>query len=111
MKFGLAYEVQGPAADHHALIEETIEQCVYADEMGWDFDREVSAKSPTVSSPVRRAQYAAEQQMLADVGESFAAVDQHEVAREWMEKAVVVAEESGADGAAAAFRAKLLNFE
>ena len=50
-------------------------------------------------------------QMLADVGESFAAVDQHEVAREWMEKAVVVAEESGADGAAAAFRAKLLNFE
>ena len=37
MKFGLAYEVQGPAADHHALIEETIEQCVYADEMGWDF--------------------------------------------------------------------------
>jgi len=38
------------------------------DEMGWDFDREVSAKSPTVSSPVRRAQYAAEQQMLADVG-------------------------------------------
>ena len=23
--------------DEHALIEETIEQCVFADEMGWDY--------------------------------------------------------------------------
>ena len=48
--------------------------------------------------------------MLADVGDSFAAVGQSEEAREWMEKAVVVATESGEAGAAAAFRAKLLSF-
>ena len=37
MKFGLAYEMQRPVVDEHALIEETIEQCVLADEMGWDY--------------------------------------------------------------------------
>ena len=37
MKFGLAYEMQRPALDDHAVIEETIEQCVLADQMGWDY--------------------------------------------------------------------------
>jgi alkanesulfonate monooxygenase SsuD/methylene tetrahydromethanopterin reductase-like flavin-dependent oxidoreductase (luciferase family) len=37
MEFGLAYEMQRPALDDHAVIEETIEQCVLADEMGWDY--------------------------------------------------------------------------
>ena len=66
-------------------------------------DRAYGAR--TDQSPMLRVMM----QMLADVGESFAAVDQHEVARQWMEKAVVVAEESGEDGPAAAFRARLLN--
>ena len=37
MKFGLAYEMQRPGLDEHAVIEETLEQCILADEMGWDF--------------------------------------------------------------------------
>ncbi len=37
MEFGLAYEMQRPALDDHALVEETIEQCILADEMGWDY--------------------------------------------------------------------------
>ena len=37
MKFGLAYEMQRPFLDDHAVVEETIEQCVLADEMGWDY--------------------------------------------------------------------------
>ena len=37
MKFGLAYEMQRPVLDEHAVIEETIEQIVLADEMGWDY--------------------------------------------------------------------------
>ncbi len=37
MKFGLAYEMQRPVLDDHAVIEETIEQIVLADEMGWDY--------------------------------------------------------------------------
>jgi alkanesulfonate monooxygenase SsuD/methylene tetrahydromethanopterin reductase-like flavin-dependent oxidoreductase (luciferase family) len=37
MKFGLAFEMQRPTRDQHAIIEETIEQCVLADEMGWDY--------------------------------------------------------------------------
>ncbi len=37
MKFGLAYEMQRGERDDHALIEETIEQVVLADEMGWDY--------------------------------------------------------------------------
>jgi len=36
MKFSLAYEMQRPMLDDHAVIEETIEQCVLADEMGFD---------------------------------------------------------------------------
>jgi alkanesulfonate monooxygenase SsuD/methylene tetrahydromethanopterin reductase-like flavin-dependent oxidoreductase (luciferase family) len=37
MKFGLAFEMQRPTQDQHAIIEETIEQCLLADEMGWDY--------------------------------------------------------------------------
>ena len=37
MKFGLAFEMQRPTKDQHEIIEETIEQCVLADEMGWDY--------------------------------------------------------------------------
>jgi alkanesulfonate monooxygenase SsuD/methylene tetrahydromethanopterin reductase-like flavin-dependent oxidoreductase (luciferase family) len=37
MKFGLAFEMQRPTRDQHAIIEETIEQCILADEMGWDY--------------------------------------------------------------------------
>ena len=36
MRFSLAYEMQRPMLDDHAVIEETIEQCVLADEMGFD---------------------------------------------------------------------------
>ena len=36
MKFSLAYEMQRPILDDHAVIEETIEQCILADEMGFD---------------------------------------------------------------------------
>ena len=37
MKLGLAYELQRPILDDHAVIEETLEQCILADEMGWDY--------------------------------------------------------------------------
>ncbi len=41
MKFGLLYEMQRPHTDykidHTALIEETLEQCVLADEVGFDY--------------------------------------------------------------------------
>jgi alkanesulfonate monooxygenase SsuD/methylene tetrahydromethanopterin reductase-like flavin-dependent oxidoreductase (luciferase family) len=37
MKLGLAYEMQRPTLNDHAVIEETIEQCVLADEMGFDY--------------------------------------------------------------------------
>lgn len=37
MKFGLAYEMQRPTLDDHAVIEETLEQCILADEIGWDY--------------------------------------------------------------------------
>lgn len=41
MKFGLLYEMQrhspGYKVDHSALIEETLEQCILADEMGYDY--------------------------------------------------------------------------
>ena len=37
MKFGLAYEMQRPTLDDHVVIEETLEQCILADEMGWDY--------------------------------------------------------------------------
>ncbi len=36
MEFSLAYEMQRPVLDQHEVIEETIEQCVLADEMGFD---------------------------------------------------------------------------
>ena len=36
MRFSLAYEMQRPTLDDHAVIEETIEQCILADEMGFD---------------------------------------------------------------------------
>jgi alkanesulfonate monooxygenase SsuD/methylene tetrahydromethanopterin reductase-like flavin-dependent oxidoreductase (luciferase family) len=35
MEFSLAYEMQRPMLDDHAVIEETIEQCILADEMGF----------------------------------------------------------------------------
>ena len=37
MKLGLAYEMQRPTLNEHAVIEETIEQCILADEMGFDY--------------------------------------------------------------------------
>ncbi|MCE2462431.1 MAG: LLM class flavin-dependent oxidoreductase [Dehalococcoidia bacterium] len=37
MKFGLAYEMQRPVLDDHAVIEESLEQIILADEMGWDY--------------------------------------------------------------------------
>ena len=37
MKFGLAYEMQRPQLDDHAVIEETIEQIILADRMGFDY--------------------------------------------------------------------------
>ncbi len=37
MKFGVLYEVQRPTLDDNKAIEETIEQCMLADEMGWDY--------------------------------------------------------------------------
>src|SRR5512146_235395 len=36
MRLSLAYEMQRPLVDDHAVIEETIEQCVLADRMGFD---------------------------------------------------------------------------
>ena len=36
MRLSLAYEMQRPVVDDHAVIEETIEQCVLADRMGFD---------------------------------------------------------------------------
>jgi len=36
MRLSLAYEMQRPVVDDHAVIKETIEQCVLADRMGFD---------------------------------------------------------------------------
>src|SRR5262252_6687509 len=36
MRLSLAYEMQRPVVDDHAVIEETLEQCLFADEMGFD---------------------------------------------------------------------------
>ncbi len=36
MRLSLAYEMQRPVVDDHAVVEETIEQCVLADRMGFD---------------------------------------------------------------------------
>ena len=37
MQFGLAYEMQRPPLDDQAVVEETLEQCILADEMGFDY--------------------------------------------------------------------------
>ena len=37
MKLALQYEIQRPHLDDHAAIEETIEQCLLADELGFDY--------------------------------------------------------------------------
>ncbi len=36
MRLSLSYEMQRPVVDDHAVIEETLEQCVLADKMGFD---------------------------------------------------------------------------
>ena len=36
MKTQPAFEMQRPVVDDHAVVEETIEQCVLADRMGFD---------------------------------------------------------------------------
>ena len=36
MEFSLVYEMQRSELDDHAIIEETIEQCILAEKMGWD---------------------------------------------------------------------------
>src|SRR6266568_3553202 len=36
MRLSLSYEMQRPVVDDHAVIEETLEQCVLADKMGCD---------------------------------------------------------------------------
>ena len=36
MRLSLAYEMQRPVVDDHRVIEETLEQCVLADKMGFD---------------------------------------------------------------------------
>ena len=50
MRLSLAYEMQRPVVDDHAVIEETIEQCVLADQMGF----EPCGSSSTTSSPASR---------------------------------------------------------
>ncbi len=37
MKLALQYEMQRPNLDDHQVIEETLEQCILADEMGFDY--------------------------------------------------------------------------
>src|SRR5438105_15460391 len=36
MRLSLAFEMQRPVLDDHAVIEDTLAQCVLADEMGFD---------------------------------------------------------------------------
>ncbi len=36
MRLSLAYEMQRPVVDDHAVIEETLAQCLLAEEMGFD---------------------------------------------------------------------------
>jgi len=36
MRLSLAFEMQRPVLDDHAVIEDTLQQCVLADEMGFD---------------------------------------------------------------------------
>ena len=37
MKLAIQYEIQRPSLDDNAAIEETIEQCLLADELGFDY--------------------------------------------------------------------------
>ena len=37
MKLSLQYEMQRPYLDDHLVIKETMEQCVLADEVGFDY--------------------------------------------------------------------------
>ena len=37
MKIGLQYEIQSSTQDEHRMCQETLEQCVLADEMGFDY--------------------------------------------------------------------------
>ncbi len=37
MKLALQYEMQRPSLDDHKLVQETLEQCVLADEVGFDY--------------------------------------------------------------------------
>src|ERR671930_69552 len=36
MRLSLAFEMQRPVLDDHAVIEDTLQQCILADEMGFD---------------------------------------------------------------------------
>jgi len=36
MRLSLAFEMQRPVVDDHAVVEETLAQCVLADEVGFD---------------------------------------------------------------------------
>jgi len=36
MRLSLAFEMQRPQVDDHAVVEETLAQCVLADEVGFD---------------------------------------------------------------------------
>ena len=37
MKLALQYEMQRPYVDDHKVVQETMEQCVLADEVGFDY--------------------------------------------------------------------------
>ena len=37
MKFSVAFEMQRPSLDDNATVNETIDQCILADETGWDY--------------------------------------------------------------------------
>ena len=36
MRLSLAFEMQRPVLDDHAVIEDTLQQCILADEVGFD---------------------------------------------------------------------------
>jgi hypothetical protein len=47
MRLSLSYEMQRPVVDDHAVIEETIEQCVLADKISFDAVRQtIAADAP-----------------------------------------------------------------
>ena len=37
MKLALQYEMQRPTLDDHLVLQETMEQCILADEVGFDY--------------------------------------------------------------------------